>query len=153
MELGKSLEDYLEAILILTNKNGSVRSVDLLCMMQSRARYLDELKRSEGRSTVAAAAYRSRRKAPERVGRHGSPLHEKKAASSIRKLSCQLTPNSVHGFQCHQKPSREKYALVIPNPAFLPSWGFFILLIKKSLTIYFRVQTPLFSSKILDRTE
>ena len=29
MELGKSLEDYLEAVLILTNKNGSVRSVDI----------------------------------------------------------------------------------------------------------------------------
>ena len=29
LELGKSLEDYLEAVLILTNKNGSVRSVDI----------------------------------------------------------------------------------------------------------------------------
>jgi Mn-dependent DtxR family transcriptional regulator len=33
LELGKSLEDYLETILILTNKNGSVRSVDIARQM------------------------------------------------------------------------------------------------------------------------
>lgn len=33
MNLGKSLEDYLETVLILQNKNGCVRSVDIACHM------------------------------------------------------------------------------------------------------------------------
>ena len=33
MNLGKSLEDYLETVLILQNKQGCVRSVDIACYM------------------------------------------------------------------------------------------------------------------------
>lgn len=33
MNLGKSLEDYLEAVLILQNNRGMVRSVDIACHM------------------------------------------------------------------------------------------------------------------------
>ena len=55
MELGKSLEDYLEAVLILTNKNGSVRSVDIARHMNfskaSISRAVKEL-RKKGYLTV-----------------------------------------------------------------------------------------------------
>lgn len=44
MELGKSLEDYLEAILVLKNKNGTVHSVEL-------ARYMNFSKPSISHAT------------------------------------------------------------------------------------------------------